>query len=151
MPSLSVVDMGPVQHHLAGLAGDHGLKALFIVPNVKAVGDDGGFRAGGVDFARHQTVAGLDGDRHLPFPVLVQRGYGDAPADEIAGFLLDGFQRALDAVEYIVQNAGTQQGAQFSFLGRSRVSTRLCGSCGPSSPGSYFICLPHDQHSFFPF
>ena len=101
--------------------------AAHAVRDHAAVGDDGGFRAGGVDFARHQTVAGLDGDRHLPFPVLVQRGYGDAPADEIAGFLLDGFQRALDAVEYIVQNAGTQQGAQGAAGGIYRLAAAQAG------------------------
>ena len=38
------------------------------------------------------------------------------------------------------------------FSGRRRVSTGLCGTRGPSSPGFYFICLAHDQPSlFFPF
>ena len=35
------------------------------------------------------------------------------------------------------------------FSGRRRVSTGLCGTRGPSSPGFYFICLAHDQPSLF--
>ena len=35
------------------------------------------------------------------------------------------------------------------FLGRRRVSTGLCETRGPSSPGFYFICLAHDQPSLF--
>ena len=35
------------------------------------------------------------------------------------------------------------------FLGRRRVSTGLCGTCGLYSPGFYFICLAHDQPSLF--
>lgn len=33
--------------------------------------------------------------------------------------------------------------------GQRRVSTGLCGTRGPSSPGFYFICLAHDQPSLF--
>ena len=39
--------------------------------------------------------------------------------------------------------------SNFVFLGRRRVSTGLCGSCGPSSRGFYLICLAHDQSSLF--
>ena len=39
--------------------------------------------------------------------------------------------------------------SNFVFSGRRRVSTGLCGTCGPSSPGFYFICLAHDQPSLF--
>ena len=39
--------------------------------------------------------------------------------------------------------------SNFVFSGRRRVSTGLCGTRGPSSPGFYFICLAHDQPSLF--
>ena len=39
--------------------------------------------------------------------------------------------------------------SNFVFSGWRRVSTGLCGTRGPSSPGFYFICLAHDQPSLF--
>ena len=85
---------------------------------------------------------------HRPPPWFTRRGaalrccqHGQQPR---------GMRRWLYMVRMTV---GTQQrDNNFVFSGRRRVSTRLCGTHGPSSPGIYFICLAHDQPSlFFPF
>lgn len=120
------------------------------------MGDDGGFGAGGVHVAGMQGAPRLHQHRDLPQLVGVDGGHRHAPVDKIAGQLLDGLQGPLDTVEDVVENAGTQRGAQRAARGVHRFPDLQAGGVfiyldggrlgGDADDLAHQLFLAHQHH-----